>query len=168
MGTPHHTPKQLATRGKKIKASYALVSKATVGISSGSLAVTLPADVSYTRSGSRPGASQQGAAAGGIVTWADTGSISKGKGKTFWVDSTVDSDATALLFSAVADLTLTDGSSCQLTVASTAKVKGFKNAVPAPPSSNQVVKVWNSCLDAGSSSAEEVNHTIVCPFLNFK
>lgn len=154
----------MATRNKDIRGSFKLTNKANVAITSGSLAITLPSDVGYTRSGSRPGASQQGVPSGNVVTWAATGSLSRMKSRTFWVDGGVDSDATALLFGAGAILTLGDGSTCEINAGNQVSVKGFKGAVLTSSYINQVV---SSCIDAGSGYTEEVRIWSDCLTLFF-
>ena len=68
--------------------SYTLSNKSGQNIQTSAVAITLPDDVTYSSSGSKPMGSA-GTLVEGAVTWANAGAIKVGKSKTYMAAVTV-------------------------------------------------------------------------------
>lgn len=73
---------QAPTPGKSLKVTYTPDNKSGQNIQSSVMGITLPDDVTYTSSSSKPMASA-GTLVEGAVTWANGGAIKAGGSKTF-------------------------------------------------------------------------------------
>lgn len=74
--------------GKSLKVAYTLSNKSNLGIKNSALAITLPGDVSYVSSGSKP-MGFSGTLSGSNVVWANAGPVNAGKSKTYTAATTV-------------------------------------------------------------------------------
>lgn len=83
-----HGNLQIPAPGKPLKVSYTLSNKSGQNIASSAVAITLPNDVTYVSSISKPRGAA-GTLAAGTVAWVNAGGINAGKSAIFTVQAKV-------------------------------------------------------------------------------